>query len=879
MATPPVSVTEGTELVKITALANLLSLRNGGQLEPPQRLAEYSDDIEDADGIDLDVATDCPTQLADSGQLALKKRFLDRLAELLSRRKGGYSVVSCIMQEREDLVQIKVTKNTSFTDTDKTFTKTLERLLSAMSSTTKETRALLEEELWHKMLEHYRLRLEGFVSNLKQSLDKYGAFIKDVQELLALVLVSHPITDSIEQISILVLQAWAIRKDPGSQEFLLNSAARCTSNGRLWLDICFVGRVREAYLTIVKTVDNLPSFANVSICLVPMPKKTGHKKGPGKPASLSLEETLQTLGLSLNNTTIKPVIGNKQDVRSATERFDELQKQNRDIHAEVGMTFHLIKLDDTNDVSMKYIGCSKRSCFLCHYFLKALGEFMTRGCHGKLYTGWTLPQLSGLTEDGKKQIDKTLKKMQETLTTQILSPVKAQQHVAESSVGGCGSVNGSKVPGHSLVDRYKLSKPSPHSRDFESWVRSLCLSPQLDDKPSSTQLHSFTEQSGDVSHLEIHEEQQNIVDTHAIAPLCAPGRPLNTADWLDLALVSDIFPDDPQTREDYGFALTRSFHEESKLLGLYKGLMYMDITSQQIHQWRVEGSLVVKIHEYYLRIPSTHRGGYYPWFVENQHLLDTTKIPKIAPENKLQWCMEEARSFLEPEDRSKLFADLQPGVKKDSFFLLAMTMQGAHPPPELEIYYEFGFCTCIGEYQEQRLGALYQRLFFGQRHVPDGFIELSRSQNSFKPERCTFSEFWRAYANGSLPQLFDAKGLREERLQFNHLEAFLAIAPGSAQGQPSVWTLNRFLALKEDFQAPLPVLVDYGFIHCETPLQRMELKSFYEKVLSHGDALDLNAACLRGEIFEYAIRVLGAVEPRFRMLVRNHYPLAKEAQP
>ena len=352
---------------------------------------------------------------------------------------------------------------------------------------------------------------------------------------------------------------------------------------------------------------------------------------------------------------------------------------------------------------------------------------------------------------------------------------------------------------------------------------------------------------------------------------CSPGRPLNTADYLWLDIIEDRLPEDPQTRIDYGFDRTLSFVEESNLLGLFQGLRLMDITREQVHQWRLEGLLVDKINEHYKLIPETHRGKYHSWFTENQHLLDGSMGPIESIQSKIDRWIIEAQPYLEPEDRIKKAHELHPDAKRDSFYFLAMVLQSASPPPNHPLYSKFGFCTCINEWQENSLGGLYIHLLIGKHHKSLGFQIWIRTQDPSKYEPCTFSEFWQAYEKGRLPQLFRSKGLYAEFLQFKHLERFLSVPPDSPQ--LSVWTLNEFLACKEDLDAPNPVLADYGFINCDTVRDKMELKKFYENLLSKGDALDLHQACIRGKIYDYAARVLDKVEPKIRELVRNIYPL------
>ena len=263
--------------------------------------------------------------------------------------------------------------------------------------------------------------------------------------------------------------------------------------------------------------------------------------------------------------------------------------------------------------------------------------------------------------------------------------------------------------------------------------------------------------------------------------------------------------------------------------------------------------------------------------MKNQHLLDGSKTFDDPDQSKADRLVEEARLHLAPEDITKHPNELQPDTKRDSFFFFAMELQRAHPPPKYNLYYQFGFCICTSESEENSLGSLYHRLLAGDKFASKGYLKWRRMRNIPRPKSCTFSEFWQAYARGKLAQLLDSKGLRDDRLQFKHLESFLAVAPNSGGTHPSVWKLNQFLACKEDLKAPNSVLVDYGFMNCGTVLEKMELKSFYEKLLTHGDPLDLHEACIRGGIYDYAIRVLGHVEPQFRSLVRNPYPLAGEA--
>jgi hypothetical protein len=131
---------EGLNEAHFAALASLLSLRNGGQLEP-----ETVDDSIDADAdadadADEDIehisvcdATEDLLAEASCTPEQLKTQFLDRLAEVISTRKGGYYVASVAMREMERRTTIFVALNSPFRSEDTKFFRTIEKCLSAGS--------------------------------------------------------------------------------------------------------------------------------------------------------------------------------------------------------------------------------------------------------------------------------------------------------------------------------------------------------------------------------------------------------------------------------------------------------------------------------------------------------------------------------------------------------------------------------------------------------------------------------------------------------------------------------------------------------------------------------------------------------------------------
>ena len=121
------------------SLANLLSLRNGGQAEPSS-LSDTttvlqgdwdSDDNEDGDAPSID--TRVAHQISDSGHGRLKRRFLDCLAEFAANKKGGTAVACSAMKEAEDNVVIWIARNEGFSDVDKLVFDNLGKMLGSLS--------------------------------------------------------------------------------------------------------------------------------------------------------------------------------------------------------------------------------------------------------------------------------------------------------------------------------------------------------------------------------------------------------------------------------------------------------------------------------------------------------------------------------------------------------------------------------------------------------------------------------------------------------------------------------------------------------------------------------------------------------------------------
>ena len=340
-------------------------------------------------------------------------------------------------------------------------------------------------------------------------------------------------------------------------------------------------------------------------------------------------------------------------------------------------------------------------------------------------------------------------------------------------------------------------------------------------------------------------EEQEVYVKHTLT--CSK-RPVDSADYIGLAVLEDQIPTDPDTCEDFGFSAFPSFYDQCKLLGLYKGLIYklaLGVSTRTLHTWQVNGILKEKIIETYNTRPEGRRGSYFPWFLQNLHCLDTNK-DEIAIHREA--FLSISRKYLIEEDRDLNVANLEPEAKRQSIYLYVQILHGWHPIASQDIWFEFGFCTCVDEHKERKLGPLYKQLI----------------------ERCSFQEFWTAFEEKTLMTLFDRYDLGYViRHDFKHLEKFLSTP--MAGGYPSVWTIYRFIC-EEGAEADRTSLADYGFLNCKNARDRLELKNVYKRLLVQADPLELHQACLRGHLYEFATRCL-EIEPRFQCLMQNLYPL------
>ena len=329
-------------------------------------------------------------------------------------------------------------------------------------------------------------------------------------------------------------------------------------------------------------------------------------------------------------------------------------------------------------------------------------------------------------------------------------------------------------------------------------------------------------------------------------------------------------PQDEDVLEDFGFNNVLPGKDRTYLLGLYQGLYLSGkFSAEDIHEWRVGGILVDKIKEFNYSIAENSRGQYFPWFLNNLHVLEGRMTKDEAEQRLIAIFYDKARPYLDIEDRDKTARDLKPEAKGASYNLLAGTLLRFTPNPIESNWLSFAFVTCHGQREENELLSLYQLLLAED----DGsyFYDFHNSRRGVI-QPATFTQFWKAYEAGTLIQLMDSKGLKDLRSQLPFLEGFLSVPP--AGPRPSVWYLKQFLEINNPMDhPPIPsVNVDYGFMNCRTFEETCTLMEIYREVLKTASPLALHEACIVGGLFQFA-SVFVPMEEQWRSLMRNFYPL------
>jgi hypothetical protein len=175
-----------------------------------------------------------------------------------------------------------------------------------------------------------------------------------------------------------------------------------------------------------------------------------------------------------------------------------------------------------------------------------------------------------------------------------------------------------------------------------------------------------------------------------------PSKPIITAYHLYRSVYRDEFPRDPDTRRDYGFDNAHSPKSRTMLLGLYIGLIkYKEVEPIDIHRWRQKGILVQEIKRTFEKECNTTKGEYYPWFLQNQYLLDPLWRPPYNAEERLtlQTWRYIGGNTNDTYQMHRAVYDSWDSEKQHCFHFYHLLHSDSYPTPELDSWVTFGFAA------------------------------------------------------------------------------------------------------------------------------------------------------------------------------------------
>ncbi|KAI6146682.1 hypothetical protein BKA82DRAFT_4356100 [Pisolithus tinctorius] len=836
------------------SLVNLLSLRNGGQLQPSKKEEEEHEDN--------DVCADDESTVWGGKEDEFKQRFLDRFAEIMSRDKGGEHVCCVALRESGDQrldedvkISLLVARNANFKNLDENFRRRLEKLLATIGTSVSGQQngrlvllciqirlddscildiVAVKNELWEELLCYNQPRLDFYADSLRANLKAFkaagsldsiphynprlpqnddsehkifcddsciGPYSEATHDDYMKLAQKHILElDAIlctgsraTQRRLLVERTYSIRHMTSLRIFI-NSCPKVSIGRGLLSDILFLGRLRSCYYTLMEAALNLPGFSGLSIIFVKSPPRRTC------PATLPpLTDAIKFLGQTLNPTSVKKFISEKSGVIGAERTFKQLQdnisRQHLPTHAELQLVVHIIKTMNIKTVDKEiypYIGCSKLSCFLCAAFLESFDhDGITFRTRGSHGKIYTLWSIPDIGG------------LCEDMVTALHSALKKMQNLLVDEMMKPITTTPHVAESTAAVTDYNHRSSFVRRRELGFSIMDLIMNSdpveevetveatETHDLPIASECHKTPELSGECA----NERCENEWDSYRHTFKCAIGRPLDTADYL----------------EDFGFTKFASAYDSTKLFGLYSFLVrILEVGSRELHKWQIEGTLTENIIAKHETMTNYAPGAYYAWFRQNLHIFNSEGGPP----------------------------DLIPEAKRKSFLLYAILLNGYHPYPTLksdnmngDLYVEFGFVTCCDLEGEQVLSQVYRRLI----------------------SQCSFTEFWTAFQSNSLVALMDAKGLEPERKQVRNLEAF----EFGCDVRPSVWYLRLFVNSPDN-----------------TVEEKFSLKGLYKELLQSSwvDPMDLHAACIKGQLYEFVHGHKPNLEQRFKRLMTNIYP-------
>ncbi|KAI0484026.1 hypothetical protein GGR56DRAFT_611966 [Xylariaceae sp. FL0804] len=824
---------EGNDRSRFRAYATLLHLRNNGQIQGHQSRPAEDDSLEE-DAFD-DSGTTSPDILTFFDEKSLKDGFLDRIAEIASRAKGGQHVTASVMREGQGGVELMIARNEGFKHDDAQFFGDIESFMCQLALNNDPA---LVAQMYNAILGFQTERIRFWLDKFRTesgSIFFSEAVLARIEKTsgtrarelyIALVMIKALIFASFKSgdmkltgvISELSRTVWESFPVTLFEEIGISGARRLLDT------LGYLGRLNAACNTIVRACRRLPGFRNLRIRLLHCEsmKLREYKHFDQRHMNPKLWPIHRTCkSLVPDAIDIKRFVGGKWAPKSAMNKFESLKRESPQIHAEVQLLLHLTEIEDPQETekasewsTYNYIGCSKRSCFLCSQFIQQHDPaFRTRGSHGNIFSQWTVPIFETVTGNHNipTRMARALRRIEEKMVSLAVEDVRsdpALPAIAQSSVGGSSCATTTLPGGQFDVSKWTQLLVDAH----------ISHEGELSQQMSKSRVATGHEEEVDEGRHVDYESLPDLVSTppdessrgekyatiHHLRSSCS-ARPLNPTDYLSMAITADEIPDDPDVLERFGFNQCRDHHQESFLLGIYKGLLdIMMVPNSTVNSWMENGTLRANIIKVYETLPETSRGKYFPWFLKHTYVLNPSPQADDSPrlsgveQSYADAFSEVCQRHLSIEDQKLPSHELQPIAKLDCLIMFSLLLKAGYPNPNMtNLWFNFGFCVCLDRYHQGSLGSLYHRMLYGGKMEDDINNALGLPTTIRPPvQTCSFEDFLNHFQEGTLPSLIKRYRGRDALDQFPHLEEFLSIPP--SQERPAVWHLKHLIELGDD---------------------------------------------------------------------------------
>jgi len=424
----------------------------------PDHTCDSATDVED------ETETTSPRNIAGSlGKKILKEKFLDRLAEVMAREmkpdKKRNDVFATGTLDFEHQTVIYLARNDGLLDIHKKMMRMIQIWLRAVASTG-ERRVISKDKMWSELVTWSLPRLEYYRDQLRSSftifqgplLESRSTVIVSKLEALQICCTSKR-TVAPENVTLVWTDIITLCFELRYQPSLLPELETClgTTKAKLmWRNIAFMGRLRSAFVSLNFTslLDSTNGFSYETFTEFAM-QFTGAKSvefcGVEAPVlrtlqafeSAELSGKLTSAGIDWDNLTFKE---NRKRVKTKARKLEilkaDFEKQVR-VHAEIQILMQLVDRKNDEKSGLKefdYIGCSKKSRYLCWNLLK--GFYRMRGSHGKVYPLWTISSPSVLKNWASLKLYSRVSEMGATILERLGSPIRSKTpYVAESTAG------------------------------------------------------------------------------------------------------------------------------------------------------------------------------------------------------------------------------------------------------------------------------------------------------------------------------------------------------------------------------------------------------------------------------------------------------------